>query len=636
MLQEVVGSACALTGARYGVIATVDDAGRPQEFVTSGLTPEEHQELVDWPGGPQLFARFHGLTEAVRLTDLHAYVRSLGFAPDLMREKTMAGTPMRHHGAHVGSFFLNGKQGGPEFTREDEEILVLFASQAAAAITNARKHRDEQRARADLEELGQLQAEFLSMVSHELRVPLTSIKGSTAAALGANPRPDPAELHQFLRIIDEQADHMRRLINDVLDAGHIETGTLSIAPEPADLIGLVEQARGTYLSGGGRHPLAIDLTADLPRVLADPQRIVQVLNNLFSNASRHAPETSPIRLDAVRDGGYVAVSVSDEGPGVPSHQLPHLFHKHVRRRGQSRTWDRGRSGGGTGGEGVGLGLVICRGIVEAHGGRIHAESAGTGLGTRFTFTIPVAQEGGEGEAAAGNRALPPSPHRAARTRILVVDDDPQTLRYVREALTTAGFVPILTGDPRELPRLVETKKPSLVLLDLMLPGTDGIKLMERVPELAVLPVIFISGYGRDETIARALGLGAADYIVKPFSPIELTARIHAALRRHGESEPFRLGNLAIHYEQRQVTVAGRSVKLTATEYELLRLLSVNAKRVMTYDMLLRHVWRGAGNAKVVRAIVKKLRRKLGDDAAEPAFIVTERGVGYRMAGPDDS
>ena len=220
-----------------------------------------------------------------------------------------------------------------------------------------------------------------------------------------------------------------------------------------------------------------------------------------------------------------------------------------------------------------------------------------------------------------------------------MDDDPQTLRYVREALAAAGYDPLVTGDPQELSRLVKTKKPQLVLLDLILPGTDGIELMEHVPELADLPVIFISAYGRDETIARALEIGAADYIVKPFSPTELTARVRAALRRRADPEPFVLGDLAIHYEQRRVSVAGHPVQLTATEYELLRVLSVNVGRVLTHDSLLRQVWAGrdSGNSKLlVRAFVKKLRRKLGDEAVKPSYILTERGVGYRLAGPGDS
>ena len=135
---------------------------------------------------------------------------------------------------------------------------------------------------APLEELERLRGEFLGMVSHELRAPLTSIKGSAATMLGASQPLDAAEVVQFFRIIDQQADHMRSLLNDLMDAERIETGTLSIAPEPVAVAVLVDQSRNTFLSGGGRHAVRIELSPDLPRVLADRQRIVQVLNNLFS------------------------------------------------------------------------------------------------------------------------------------------------------------------------------------------------------------------------------------------------------------------------------------------------------------------------------------------------------------------
>ena len=221
-----------------------------------------------------------------------------------------------------------------------------------------------------------------------------------------------------------------------------------------------------------------------------------------------------------------------------------------------------------------------------------------------------------------------------------VDDDPETLRHLRDTLAEAGYAPLVTGDPGAVARLIRTEKPQLVLLDLMLPGTDGIELMQTVPELADLPVIFISGYGRDETIARALEAGADDYVVKPFSPTELTARIRAALRRRANPVPFVLGDLAIDYDRRRVSVAGRPVTLTPTEYELLRVLAQGAGRVLTHETLLRQVWAGRGHGKattpkIVRAYVKRLRHRLGDDAARPAWIVNERGVGYRMARPDE-
>ena len=218
----------------------------------------------------------------------------------------------------------------------------------------------------------------------------------------------------------------------------------------------------------------------------------------------------------------------------------------------------------------------------------------------------------------------------------MVDDDPETLRHVRDTLADAGFAPLVTGDHREMSRILQAEKPRLVLLDLMLPGTDGVQLMQTVPELADQPVIFISGYGRDETIASALDAGADDYIVKPFSPTELVARIRAALRRRADPVPMVLGDLAIDYDRRRVTVAGRAVELTATEYELLRVLSQGAGRVLTHDTLLRRVWNGrTANPKIVRAYVKRLRSKLGDDAQRPAYILTERRVGYRMPGPGD-
>ena len=519
VLHEVVESARVLTDAHYGVITTIDETGRPREFITSGFTPEQQQQFAAWPDGLRLFEHFRDLPGALRLTDLPAYVRSLGYSAELMCSKTFQVTPMRHRGEHVGNFFLGEKAAGREFTGEDEEVLVLFACQAATAIANARTHRDKHRARADLEalvdtspvgvvvfdagsgkpvslnreakriveglrmpgrsteqllevitcrradgrevslgefplaqtlrsaetvraeeivlqvpdgrsvttllnatpirsaegevvsvvitmqdlapleELERLRTEFLGMVSHELRAPLTSIKGSTATVLAASPVPNAAEMLQFFRIIDEQADHMRGLISDLLDAGRIATGTLSVAPEPSDVAGLVDQARNTYLSGGDRHTILIDLPQDLPQVMVDRQRIVQVLNNLFSNASRHSPESSPIRVAAVLDGVQVAISVSDEGRGVPPELLPRLFQKYT---------GLGHDDGERGLRGSRLGLAICKGLVEAHGGRIRANSRGAGQGTQFTFTIPVAEKAGDTAAFARSPSRPPA------------------------------------------------------------------------------------------------------------------------------------------------------------------------------------------------------------------------------------
>jgi len=601
VLREVVGGARVLTDARYGCIVAVDETGTADAFVTSGLTDNEHRRVEQWPDGPKLFEQLRHLPGPFRIADFGAFARSFGATWDAVPSRACMSTPLRHFGVQVGNFFLGDKEGGAEFTDEDEELLVLFASQAAAAIANARTYRAEQRARADLEALvetspfgvlvfdarlgrlvsinrearrmfealrtpgrpvehlleevtgrfsdgreialdrfpltqelsraetmraeelvlsnpdgrsistlvnatpihaedgavesvvvtlqdlaplealDRMRADFLGMVSHELRTPLAAIKGSTATVLNTPQTFGPAETQQFFRIIDDQADRMSGLIGDLLDAGRIDSGTLSVAPEPTEVGELVEQARTAFLSGDSRHTVHIDLPEDLPRVMADRVRIVQVLNNLLANAARHSPESLPIRIEAERDGMQVAVSVIDEGRGMTPERLARLFRKY------------GDTGDGEQGVGSGLGLAICKGLVEAHGGRIRAESAGPGQGARFTFTVPLAEEAG-GEAGAGRSRRASGQEAGERPRILVVDDDPQMLRFLRDALLGEGYAPLVTADHHGLSHLLETEKPALVVLDLILPGTDGIELMETVPELSDLPVIFISGY----------------------------------------------------------------------------------------------------------------------------------------------
>ena len=741
VLTEVMECARRLTGARYGVIVTVGEERGPRDVTFSGLAPGQEREVLATPDGLRLFELLRSLPAPARLADFPGYVRGLGIDAPWIFSRTFLGTPLRHRDDEVGHFFLADKAGGEAFADEDVEVLELFASQAASAIANARTHRAERRARADLEalietspvgvvmldarsghpvsfnrearrivaklrtpghpleqilevlsfrradgrelslsefpiaqqlgagetvrteeivlsvpdgrsvrtlinstpiqaadgavesvvvtmqdlapldEIERMRTEFLGLVSHELREPLTAIKGSAMTLLEEAPALDPAELREFHRIIVDQANHMRGLIGDLLDAGRIDSGTLSVTPEPSEMAELVEHARNTFLGGGGRHGIVIDLPAALPRVMADRRRIVQVLNNLLANAARHAPESSSIRVSAAREDTEVAVSVADEGRGVAPERVAQLFNKHA--------------GAGEGARaGHGLGLAICKGLVEAHGGRIRAESAGVGRGTTVTFTLPVAREPG---AEAAPETPPAAGEKGEPTRILVVDDDPRTLRFVRDALAAAGYAPLVTGEPQELAHVIRTEKPSLVLLDLILPGGDGIELMGTIPELSDLPVIFISGYGRDETVARALESGAADYIVKPFSSTELVARVRAALRRHEEPRPFVLGELAIDHDRRRVSIGGQPVELTPTEYELLRVLALNAGRVVTYDTLLRRVWEGRDgtDANLVRIFVRNLRRKLGEDAARPTWIFNERGVGYRIPDPNE-
>ncbi|MXX54131.1 MAG: response regulator, partial [Dehalococcoidia bacterium] len=479
-----------------------------------------------------------------------------------------------------------------------------------------------------------LRAEFLSTVSQELRTALTSIKGYVTTLLDTSAALNPAETLQFHRIINSQTDRMRELISDLLDVARIDTGTLSVSPEPTDVAVLVAEVQNAFLSVRPGRKLQVDLSPDLPWVLADRLRILQVLNNLLSNADRHSDETSTIHVTVAREGSHVAISVTDEGRGVSVERLPYLFRKFTRIEGDARRNDI---------EGTGLGLSICKGIVEAHGGRIWAESDGPGMGARLTFTIPVSEES-QTVVTVSPASLPARSSLETgdmRMRVLVVEDDPQALRYVRDVLSRAGYVPVATENPEEALRLAQSEKLHLVLLDLVLPGIDGIDLMKKIRAVADVPVIFLSAYGRDEIVSRALDSGAVDYVVKPFSPTELVARIRVALRNQAASRlsgPFVLGELVIDYANRSVTLGGSVVRLTAIEYRMLVELSANAGRVSTYDHLLQRVWgeSSSSDLRPMRTALSSIRRKLRDDADNPTYIFTEPRVGYRMAKGETS
>ena len=435
VVRTVVEEARSLTGARRGIIATIDESGAPGEFFFSGYTDEEQRELLAWPHSLELFAHFRELPGPLRQENFADYARALGLTPLASFSMAFQGTPMRHREMNIGYFFLGGKAGGAAFTDADEEVLVLFASQAAAAIANARAHRGEQRARRDLEalietspvgvvvfdaasgrmvssnretrriveslrmpgrplvellrtvmcrradgrevslaelplaqqfatpetvraeevvlsvpdgrsvrtlinatpveaegpvpgsvvvtmqdlapldEVERLRTAFLGLVSHELRTPLAAIKGAGVTLMEQPVGLDPAEMREFFRIIVEQADRMQSLIADLLDTGRIDSGTLSVSPEPSAVADLVEGARSAFLSADARRGLVIDLAVDLPPIMADRRRVVQVLSNLLANAARHTPASAVIRVTAVREGEHVAISVADDGGG---------------------------------------------------------------------------------------------------------------------------------------------------------------------------------------------------------------------------------------------------------------------------------------------------------------------------------
>jgi two-component system KDP operon response regulator KdpE len=227
-----------------------------------------------------------------------------------------------------------------------------------------------------------------------------------------------------------------------------------------------------------------------------------------------------------------------------------------------------------------------------------------------------------------------------KPRILIVDEDVKALRFLRRALEQAGNTTLVTSDPAEALSLVELEDPDLILLDIALANGNGFELFREVRRFSAVPVIAVADAHHVDDAVRALRAGADDYITKPFSPAELIARVEAALHRRqapqrAPSEPREFGELVVDPVARLVTVGGNPVSLTATEYRLLLELADSSGRVLTHDEILDRVWGSgyAGQYELLRSFVRTLRRKLGDDARHPRFVLSERGVGYRLVKP---
>ena len=220
-------------------------------------------------------------------------------------------------------------------------------------------------------------------------------------------------------------------------------------------------------------------------------------------------------------------------------------------------------------------------------------------------------------------------------RVLVIDDEPQIRRALRTSLEAHGYEVATVGTGEEGVVATAESRPDLVLLDLGLPDMDGTEVIARVRGFSEVPVIILSvREGQGDKVA-ALDAGADDYVTKPFAMEELLARARAALRRAGPDEPpqptLRYGGLEVDLARRLVALEGETLHLTPTEYSLLETLVTNPGKLLTHQWLLRRVWgQGYGTETTyLRTYIRALRRKLGDDAGDPALIVTEPGVGYR-------
>ena len=289
------------------------------------------------------------------------------------RRRDFLGLPLLVSGRCVGSLAF-GRFGGPSFPSEHIQLAEFVAWHVGQLLENRRLSRRIASLEAQ-RELTRMQDDFISTVSHELRTPLGFIKGYVTTLLREDTVWDDASQKDFLEIIDDEADRLRELIDNLLDSSRLESGTLSMTFEPARLGPVVRAIIQRIESATPEIDVITEMPDDLPILEIDSTRIAQVLDNFLTNASKYAPGAKVnIKVDA--DDERVRVEVRDEGPGIPQEHLTHLFERFYRIPKNAAT------------RGTGLGLYISRKIIDAHGGEIGVESI-VGEGTSFFFTLPV-------------------------------------------------------------------------------------------------------------------------------------------------------------------------------------------------------------------------------------------------------
>jgi PAS domain S-box-containing protein len=353
--------------------------------------------------------------------------------------------------------------------------------------------------------------EFISVVSHELRTPLTSIRGSLgllAAGMLGNVT-DKAQ--RMLQIAISNTDRLVRLINDILDIERLESGKIALDRQAVDAEHLLQQAVETMRGMSDKNNVHVELLPVSGQIFGDPDRILQTLTNLISNAIKFSPVGGSVVVSATSDRTHMQFSVEDHGRGIPEDKIGAIFERF-----QQVDASDSREKGGTG-----LGLAICRTIVQQHGGRIWVKST-LGKGSTFNFTIPLTEPAKKPEVLA-----------STPTRVLVCDDDPWLLNIVSKLLTENGYVPLIASSVPEMLRMAKEDAPDVVLLDLVMPGVsgwDGFRELRADETTREIPVIILSGLAESDD--HLMPSDVSGWIQKPFDANQLCAAIGAVAKRY--------------------------------------------------------------------------------------------------------
>jgi signal transduction histidine kinase len=382
----------------------------------------------------------------------------------------------------------------------------------------------EREARADAEAANRAKDQFLATVSHELRTPLNAILGW--ARILKSGKMDGAKVERAIATIERNAIAQAQIIEDLLDVSRIVSGKLRLELSTIEIADVVEQAIESARPAAAAKRIRIDAAVECGcSVAGDPARLQQIVWNLLTNAVKFTPAEGVIEVELATRGEECIIRVSDTGRGIATEVLPHIFDRF--RQGDSTTT---RSQGG-----LGLGLAIVRQLVEAHGGRVEAKSAGLGKGATFEVTLPAL-------AALGVRGA----HRASAgsadvidllgVSILVVEDEADARELVKDLLVSRGATVLEAASAAQALATLEVHTPDLIVSDIAMPEKDGYSLMREIrgrpqERAGWIPAIAVTALAREEDRWEALAAGFQAHVAKPIDPSELAKAVARLCQR---------------------------------------------------------------------------------------------------------
>jgi signal transduction histidine kinase/ActR/RegA family two-component response regulator len=367
------------------------------------------------------------------------------------------------------------------------------------------------RAEAALREADRRKDEFLATLAHELRNPLAPIRN--AAHMLTLPKLAEEQLQWARRVIHRQVQHMARLLDDLLDVARITRGKLQLKKEHVDFGTIVDTAveAARPVINAKKHGLTLELPPQLPTLEADPVRLAQVLSNLLTNAAKYTDESGRIALRAWVEADRLCISVRDNGIGLSSAALPHMFQMFSQVHD-----DQDRSGGG-----LGIGLALVKGLIDLHGGTIEAHSDGPGCGSEFVVTIPIH----DGSAPLAHDTTPTLRVDASTARkILVADDNQDAADSLALLLEALGHTVRTAHGGHGAVALARDFQPDIALLDIGMPDMSGYEVAQQLRETQWgknMRLIALTGWGQDEDKRRALAAGFDHHLTKPVELQEL-------------------------------------------------------------------------------------------------------------------